>query len=188
MNLDKITHRGTENVLVLEENHHTDTKTDSWIIWDTRALMPQIIGRIDKLYDAEYHHLVLDDDTKYKSALKQLCHIRNYYTNPQDLLNDVEKKVIENPREIIPDTIKTQMVQDAQSIESLCMVFDEICPVMGSQKEYTAEKLKQKIEQLKALIKVSNGNLNNIPWNLMTRTHGIRAKCMELFWYRKYEI
>lgn len=81
----------------------------------------------------------------------------------------------------------TQLVQDCQSLTELEKIFDMICPIVGSHKEYTSEKLKYKIEQLRLFVNSGN-DFDKVPWNLITRTHGIRAKCMELFMYEKLGI
>ena len=82
--------------------------------------------------------------------------------------------------------IRTQQVQNCQSLKELEKLFDEFVVVIGSHKEYNSEKLKLKIEQLRLF--VSTVSFDMIPWNIITRTHGIRAKCMELFFYEKHEI
>lgn len=74
-------------------------------------------------------------------------------------------------------------VSCCEDFEELKEVFDAICPIKGSRKEYDSESLKNKIEQLR--IFVNTLPFDNVPWNLITRTHGIRAKCMELFYYEK---
>ena len=81
---------------------------------------------------------------------------------------------------------RTQLVQDCQTIEELEKVFEEFIVVTGSHKEYNSEKLKLKIGQLRQY--VNSVSFDMVPWNLITRTHGIRAKCMELFFYEKHEI
>ena len=86
---------------------------------------------------------------------------------------------------IAEDVLRTQRVQDCQTIGELESLFDEFVIVKGSHKEYDAEKLKFKIEQLRFL--VAGLPFDEVAWNNITRTHGIRAKCMELFFYEKYE-
>lgn len=82
------------------------------------------------------------------------------------------------------DALRTQQVQDCQTIPELENLFDEFNTVQGSMKEYSSETLKFKIEQLRFLLN-SDTTFDKIPWNVITRTHGIRAKCMELFYYEK---
>jgi len=84
--------------------------------------------------------------------------------------------------------LKTQMVQDCQSLHELETVFDKICPIPGSRKSYESERLKEKIAQLRYFVNLDSVPFDKVPWNLITRTHGIRAKCMELFFYEKNEI
>lgn len=82
--------------------------------------------------------------------------------------------------------LRTQRVQDCQTILELESLLEEFGSVEGSHKSYTAEKLQFKISQLRSMMEI--GSLDIVPWNLMTRTHGLRAKCMELFLYEKNEI
>lgn len=97
------------------------------------------------------------------------------------------------------DWCRTQAVQNCQSIEELEMCFDNLKEIKGTKrvsfvenkplevtKTYTAEKMKAKILQLRQFISLGIP-FENIPWNLMTRTHGIRAKCMELFYYEIFK-
>lgn len=72
---------------------------------------------------------------------------------------------------------KTQMVMDCQNIAELKDVIRKISPVQGTQKLHTADKLIEKIEQIKLLGE----------FYIMTRTHGLRAKLMELSLYEKRE-
>jgi hypothetical protein len=81
---------------------------------------------------------------------------------------------------------RTQRVQDCQNVDELMKLFDEFGTVVGSHKEYEAGKLKYKIAQLRLM--VNTLPFDNVMWNVITRTHGIRAKCMELFYYEKYRI
>lgn len=81
---------------------------------------------------------------------------------------------------------RTQEVQDCQTIDELEKLFDKFGIVKGTTKEYDAEKLKYKVEQIKFMIN-SGLDFDKISWNVITRTHGIRAKCMELFYYEKNE-
>ena len=90
-------------------------------------------------------------------------------------------------QDFILKSTTTQLVQNCQNIKELENVFDKICPIVGSHKEYTAEKMKLKIEQLRLFVNSGN-DFDKIPWNIITRTHGIRAKCMELFMYEKLGI
>ena len=83
------------------------------------------------------------------------------------------------------DEVRTKRVQDCQTLSELELLFDEFKVVRGSHKEYDSEKLKFKIEQLRFL--VNTMPFDEIPWNNITRTYGIRAKCMELFFYEKHE-
>lgn len=88
------------------------------------------------------------------------------------------------------DGIKNELlnykkIQDCETFEQLEAVLDEIGIVPGSRKEYTANRLKEKIRQLRLLVNTLPYDL--VHWNLVTRTYGIRAKCMELFWYEKRE-
>jgi hypothetical protein len=92
---------------------------------------------------------------------------------------------MELTKEDLLDYLKTQMIQDCESFEELIEVLDNVCPMQGSRKEYSAERLKEKIEQLRSFL--SRVPFDQVPWNLITRTHGLRAKCMELFYYEKYE-
>lgn len=85
----------------------------------------------------------------------------------------------------IDELSRTQKIQDCQSISELEKLFDEFGTIRGSHKEYDSEKLKLKLEQLKFLM--SSMEFDKVPWNIITRTHGIRAKCMELFYYEKHE-
>ncbi len=80
---------------------------------------------------------------------------------------------------------KTQLVQDCQTLEELKECFKKIEPIKGSQKEYSAEKLSEKVDLLSKICVVENCNIESIHWNLITRTHGIRAKLMELIYYTK---
>jgi hypothetical protein len=83
------------------------------------------------------------------------------------------------------DLEKTQMVQDCQTSDELRETFLKIEPVKGSRKDYGAIKL---IDYLDSLILQRTGlkyNMEEINWNLLTRTHGIRAKAMELIYYMK---
>jgi hypothetical protein len=81
--------------------------------------------------------------------------------------------------------IRTKTVQDCQTLDELRDVFNMFGIVIGSHKEYNAEKLNYKLDQLQILVKTME--FDRIPWTIITRTYGIRAKCMELFWYEKYE-
>jgi hypothetical protein len=90
------------------------------------------------------------------------------------------------PTLTIDELNKTQKVQDCQTIAELETLFDEFQSVKGSHKDYDAEKLKLKIEQLRFL--TNSLPFEQVPWNVITREHGIRAKCMELFYYEKHEI
>ena len=74
------------------------------------------------------------------------------------------------------------MVQDCQTVAELKDVIKKIAPVQGSQKLYEAEKLLEKIEQVKLLREVDYSALT-----IMTRTHGLRAKLMELMFYEERE-
>ena len=47
---------------------------------------------------------------------------------------------------IAEDVLRTQRVQDCQTISELESLFDEFVIVKGSHKEYDAEKLKFKIQ------------------------------------------
>lgn len=92
----------------------------------------------------------------------------------------------EQDRLILREMLRTQSVQDCETIEELETLFDKFVTVTGSHKEYSAEKLKFKIAQLRAMIKTTP--FDDVLWNVITRMHGIRAKCMELFYYEKHEI
>jgi hypothetical protein len=81
---------------------------------------------------------------------------------------------------------KTQMIQDAQNAEELFAAFEKIGSVVGSRKSYTREVLEQKYITLRQLCKTID--FGNVPFNNLTRTHGIRAKAMELLFYEKHEI
>jgi hypothetical protein len=86
----------------------------------------------------------------------------------------------------IDELSRTQKIQDCQTIQELEKLFDEFGSIKGSHKEYDSEKLKLKIEQLRFLL--ASLPFEQVPWNIITRQHGIRAKCMELFYYEKHEI
>jgi hypothetical protein len=81
---------------------------------------------------------------------------------------------------------RTQRVQDCQTIEELEKLFDEFKVITGSHKDYDAEKLKFKIEQMRFML--NSVEFDKVLWNVITRQHGIRAKCMELFYYEKHNI
>lgn len=82
--------------------------------------------------------------------------------------------------------LRTQLVQDCQSIDELKSVLDTLGEVEGSHSTYTATQIKDKIDLIQQHL--SNGStFTSIPWNWLTRSHGIRAKCMELFWYKLFE-
>lgn len=93
----------------------------------------------------------------------------------------MEKSTIDSQQTII----RTQKVQDCQTINDLEKLFDELKTVQGDSKEYSAEILKFKLEQLRFLLN-SELKFDDVPWNVITRSHGIRAKCMELFYYEKH--
>lgn len=94
--------------------------------------------------------------------------------------------LIEQSHNMQHESERTQMVQDCETLQQLYKVFDELVLIQGSRKEFTADMLKGKIEYLKKC-KKENHSHNQIPWNLLTRTHGIRAKVMELFWYNDWD-
>jgi hypothetical protein len=78
--------------------------------------------------------------------------------------------------------LRTQMVQDCQSIAELKEIINMLGEVEGPHSIYTAETLKERIDMLG--VNLSNGTpYTSIEWNWLTRTHGIRGKCMELFYY-----
>jgi len=83
--------------------------------------------------------------------------------------------------------IRTQKVQDCQTISDLEKLFDEFKTIQGASKEYSSETLKFKLEQLRFLLN-SELKFDDVPWNVITRSHGIRAKCMELFYYEKHGV
>lgn len=82
---------------------------------------------------------------------------------------------------------KTQVIQDCQNLEELLEAFDKIGAVEGSHKQYTPERLKEKIKQLEAYC-VPDIPFEAVRWSIITRSHGIRAKCMELFFYKKKKL
>lgn len=192
MNENKITHKTDDGTLLLEENHCTydNGETDlSWTLWSKRTMVTEIIGRVDKLYDQEHFKLVLSEDTSYRDPLKQIAHMLNYFTSLEQIFKDIENAIVNYKKEILPNFYKTQMVQDCQSIKELIDLLIVIEPVQGSKKEYSAEKLKEKILTLDSYVDPndlgSGVSFNIIPWRTVTRTHGLRAKCMELLWYKK---
>lgn len=81
---------------------------------------------------------------------------------------------------------RTLRIQECQNIKELEILFDEFKTVEGSHKTYNSSDLKAKIEQLRMMLQTLP--FDEIPWNIITRTYGIRAKCMELFYYEKHEI
>lgn len=82
--------------------------------------------------------------------------------------------------------LRTQLVQDCKTINELKSVLDTLIEVEGSHSTYTADYMKDKIDLIQQHL--SNGSMfTSISWNWLTRTHGIRAKCMELFWYKLFE-
>lgn len=81
---------------------------------------------------------------------------------------------------------RTQRVQDCQTVEELEKLFDEFKSITGSHKEYDSQKLKGKLHQIRLM--VNTLPFDNVLWNVITRQHGIRAKCMELFYYEKHGI
>lgn len=84
------------------------------------------------------------------------------------------------------EALRTQLVQDCQTIDELKSVLDTLKEVEGSHSIYTATQIKDKIDLIQQHL--SNGSMfTSIPWNWLTRSHGIRAKCMELFWYKLFE-
>ncbi len=87
---------------------------------------------------------------------------------------------------MMTDQEKTQRIQDCESFEELFAAFDEIGEIQGSRKPYSPERLKEKVVQIRLLME--GLTFDRIPFNLITRTHGIRAKTMELFWYEINEI
>jgi hypothetical protein len=97
-----------------------------------------------------------------------------------------DEQLKQKQKEILNEVLKTQAVQDVQTLEELENLFEEFGTVIGSHKEYDADKLKFKIAQLREMIKTTP--FDDVLWNVITRTHGIRAKCMELFYYEKHEI
>lgn len=81
------------------------------------------------------------------------------------------------------EVLRTQLVQDCRSIEELKGVLDTLKEVQGSHSVYTAETLKERIDSIGR--NLSDGDsYSSIEWNWLTRTHGIRSKCMELFFYK----
>ena len=81
--------------------------------------------------------------------------------------------------------LRTQLVQDCKSITELKGVMDMLEEVEGSHSVYTAETLKERIDIIET--DLSNGTpYTSIRWNYLTRTHSIRGKCMELFYYETY--
>lgn len=84
------------------------------------------------------------------------------------------------------EALRTQLVQDCKTINELKSVLDTLVEVEGSHSTYTAEQIKDKIDLIQEHL--SNRSMfTSISWNWLTRTHGIRAKCMELFWYKLFE-
>lgn len=81
------------------------------------------------------------------------------------------------------DAEKTQLIQDCEGFNELGAAFQVIGDVKGSSKSYTAERLTEKVSQLKFLIEHSGVSFDKIPFNNITRSHGIRAKVIELFYY-----
>jgi len=78
---------------------------------------------------------------------------------------------------------KTQTIQDCQSSSEMVDAFKTIGPVEGSHKQYSPERLAEKLQQLKDIY--ANNPFDLVPWNNITRTHGIRAKAMEILYYEK---
>lgn len=83
------------------------------------------------------------------------------------------------------EALRTQLVQDCKTIDELKSVLDTLVEVEGSHSTYTATQIKDKIDLIQHLS--NGGEFTLIPWNWLTRTHGIRAKCMELFWYKLFK-
>ena len=98
----------------------------------------------------------------------------------------MDEKEKEQHRQILDEMLRTQSVQDCQTIEELETLFDKFGTIKGSHKEYSSEKLKFKIGQLRAMLKSTP--FDDVLRSVITRMHGIRAKCMELFYYEKHEI
>lgn len=91
-------------------------------------------------------------------------------------------------RTMMTDDEKTLLVQDCENFEELYLAFDGIKEVEGSQKRYTASRLKEKTEFIRNLVKQTGSKSFDVPFNNITRTHGIRAKVMELCYYEFHGI
>lgn len=85
------------------------------------------------------------------------------------------------------DAEKTHTIQQADNADELFEAFDKIVEAQGSHKMYSAERLKEKYLMLRALV-MSTKEMSKVPFNLITRTHGIRAKTMELLYYEVHGI
>lgn len=71
-------------------------------------------------------------------------------------------------------------IKDASSFEELCSILDAKGEVIGSDgKKYSASVLKGKIAILQASIKY--GRVGEIFFKAITRTDGLRDKCVELY-------
>lgn len=82
-------------------------------------------------------------------------------------------------------SLRTQLVQDCRSIQELKSVIDTLEEIEGSHSIYASEYIKSRIDLIGT--NLSNGiPYVNICWNWLTRTHGIRGKAMELFYYETY--
>lgn len=87
-----------------------------------------------------------------------------------------------NGWDFVSDAEKSYIISNCESFGELSAAFDKIGPVRGSRKYYSPAKMKGKIEQLMVFLDGTN-KLEDVPFNIFTRTYGIRAKAMELSYY-----
>ncbi|MBI5152981.1 MAG: hypothetical protein HZA36_00755 [Parcubacteria group bacterium] len=77
-------------------------------------------------------------------------------------------------------------VREAKDFNALYSILDNLKMVRGSQKEYTAERLKEKIDELRGFFKAlpknedNSGYLDGPLLTGITSTHGLRKKVREL--------
>lgn len=82
---------------------------------------------------------------------------------------------------------KYKLIADCNTFEELKECFDKIGNVKGTKKEYTPQRLKEKVDQLILLVAQTEFT-KFVPFNNLTRTYGIRAKVIELLWYHSRNI
>ena len=82
---------------------------------------------------------------------------------------------------------KCEVISKCENFDDLIKAFEEIGEISGSSKTYSPETMKHKILQLRILLG-AQGFHKRLPFNVVTRKYGIRAKAIELSWYLSNEI